>query len=420
MSTNKTHIHWFGNDLRFTDQPFAVRANECETIIGIYVLDPKRIEYNEWGFRNMSLNRLQSLREHLINLEKNLGGLGIHLLVKYGSPSEIIPEYVKEHSASLSFMNEYATDERKEQQLVLEKLRGEEIYNYDGNFLFDPVNIDWQDNFAHSFSKFRKKAERYLRNKQYDLHSDLKSFGEEIRPTLKKSQRSIDNKTALPFRGGEEEGENRLNDYLFETNNASRYKETRNGLLGKDYSTKFSYWLSVGALSPNMIMRKLKDYEQSECSNKSTYWIFFELLWRDWFRHACKFYEDQFFFKSGTSEEIWTSRDSEIAFEEWAQGNTRKDFVNANMKELRATGFMSNRGRQNVASYLVHDQDQDWRKGAAWFENQLVDYDVYSNIGNWQYVTGTAFNPKGGAKFNIDFQSERYDNKEKYRNHWLK
>ncbi len=420
MSTNNTHIHWFGNDLRVSDQPFAEKANESKEMVGIYVMDPKRLEYNEWGFRNMSLNRLQSLREHLINLEKNLAKLGIPLLVKYGKPHNIIPELVKKHDASFSFMNEYATHERREQQLVLRQLKGEDIHHYDGNFLFHPVNTDWQDSFPHSFSKFRKKAEKHLKHMKYEVYTELKNFGEEIHPTLKRSMRWIDDKSALPFLGGEEQGQERLNDYLFETKNASRYKETRNGLLGKDYSTKFSYWLSVGALSPFMIMEKLKCYEEAEGSNKSTYWIFFELLWRDWFRHAGKFYGDRLFFKSGTSSEKWISRDSEIAFEEWAQGKTRKDFVNANLLELNKTGFMSNRGRQNVASYLVHDQGQDWRKGAAWFENQLVDYDVYSNTGNWQYVTGTAFNPKGGAKFNIDFQAERYDKKGKYQDYWLK
>lgn len=420
MSISRTHIHWFGNDLRISDQPFAQKVSDSDELLGIYVLDPKRVAYNQWGFRNMSLKRLQSLREHLINLENNLAALGIPLFVKYGRPQDIVPALVQKHSASLSFMNEYATDERKEQFAVEEQLIGTEILKYDGNFLFHPDFTEWQDEFPSSFSKFRKKAEKYLKKKEYVLFPEIKKFDGQVETILKKSDRDIHEKSALPFKGGENEGKKRLVDYLFETKNASRYKETRNDLLGPDYSTKFSYWLSAGALSPSMIMRELKLYEQEEGSNKSTYWIFFELLWRDWFRHACLFHGDQFFAKSGTSNKVWTSNDSDIAFEEWAQAKTKKDFVNANMIELSATGFMPNRGRQNVASYLVHDQGQDWRKGAAWFENQLVDYDVYSNTGNWQYVTGTAFNPKGGAKFNIDFQAEWYDKKGKYQDYWLK
>ncbi|MGB0194829.1 MAG: FAD-binding domain-containing protein, partial [Schleiferiaceae bacterium] len=78
-------------------------------------------------------------------------------------------------------------------------------------------------------------------------------------------------------------------------------------------------------------------------------------------------------------------------------------------KELAATGFMSNRGRQNVASYLVHDMGLDWRPGAAYFESQLIDYDPASNYGNWLYNAGRGNDPRPFRKFNTKFQAERYD-----------
>lgn len=420
MSTNrKTHIHWFGNDLRITDQPFSNIANEADECIGVYVIDPKRVEYNRWGFRNMSLQRLQVLREHLFDLEQSLTELGVPLIVKYGDPAVIVAELVEQYDASLSFMHESATHERKSQERLKAHLK-ERVYVYDGNYLFHSSNLDWGERFPHSFSKFRKKAESYLKKQNYHLNTALKNFGRAVLPKLKSSQREIDLISALPFRGGESAGKLRLNNYLFETKNASQYKQTRNGLLGKDYSTKFSLWLAHGALSPTMIMLSLKAYEEEYGANKSTYWIFFELLWRDFFRHAAKYYKDQFFNKQGVQENNWDYKESDIAFREWAFANTRKDFVNANMVELNITGFMSNRGRQNVASYLVHDQYQDWRRGAAWFEHHLLDYDVYSNHGNWQYITGVSFNPKGPSRFDIDFQAERYDKKKTFRETWLK
>jgi deoxyribodipyrimidine photo-lyase len=420
MSTNKTtHIHWFGNDLRVADQPFAKFANEADDMIALYVIDPKRFAFNEWGFRNMSLYRLQSLREHLVDLEKGLAKFGVPLIVKYGKPANVIPQIVEESRASLSFMNEYATHERQAQEQILQIL-GDQVLRYDGNFLFHPENIDWGDEFPHSFSKFRKKAEKFLKSYPYKLNPALKRFDKSVTPKLKSSRRKHDDRSATPFEGGESFGIARLNEYLFKTKQVSSYKETRNGLLGKGYSTKFSLWLGVGALSPVMIMKELKAYEEQEGKNKSTYWIFFELLWRDLFRHACMFYEDQFFAKSGLQNVKWTNNESELAFKEWVDGSSNNDFVNANMVELKETGFMSNRGRQNVASYFVHEQGQDWRKGAAWFEHCLLDYDVYSNHGNWAYVSGVAFNPKGGSKFNIDFQADRYDNEIAYRNVWLK
>jgi deoxyribodipyrimidine photo-lyase len=89
------------------------------------------------------------------------------------------------------------------------------------------------------------------------------------------------------------------------------------------------------------------------------------------------------------------------------------------MRELKHTGFMSNRGRQNVASYFVHDLKLDWRYGAAYFESILIDYDVYSNYGNWCYVAGVGNDPRQDRYFNTQSQAERYDPQALYRNMWL-
>jgi deoxyribodipyrimidine photo-lyase len=106
------------------------------------------------------------------------------------------------------------------------------------------------------------------------------------------------------------------------------------------------------------------------------------------------------------------------AFREWAFGNTREPFVNANMLELLKTGFMSNRGRQNVASFWAKEWEQDWRIGAAYFESMLIDYDVHSNYGNWIYNAGVGNDPRD-RKFNIKRQAEMYDADGKYQKMWL-
>jgi deoxyribodipyrimidine photo-lyase len=106
-------------------------------------------------------------------------------------------------------------------------------------------------------------------------------------------------------------------------------------------------------------------------------------------------------------------------FETWKNGETGEPFVDANMKELLLTGYMSNRGRQNTASYLMHDMGINWTWGASWFENRLVDYDPSSNWLNWAYIAGVGNDPKNGRKFNIESQAERYDPKGKYVSFWL-
>ena len=106
------------------------------------------------------------------------------------------------------------------------------------------------------------------------------------------------------------------------------------------------------------------------------------------------------------------------AFARWCAGRTGHAFIDAGMRELAATGWLSNRMRQVVASYLIHDLRGDWRAGAAWFEAQLVDYDVYSNQGNWLYIAGRGTDPRGGRRFDPDRQAAMYDTDGAYRARW--
>ena len=170
---------------------------------------------------------------------------------------------------------------------------------------------------------------------------------------LTKDETCADERTAFPFKGGEIAALERVNDFLFKTDNIAGYKETRNGLLGTEYSTKFSPWLAIGALSPRKIYHSVKEYERTRQANQSTYWVIFELLWRDYFKFISFKHGDRIFYLSGIKHRVipWKT-DMEI-FEKWRTGQTGVPFVDANMRELLYSGWMSNRGRQNVASFLV-------------------------------------------------------------------
>jgi deoxyribodipyrimidine photo-lyase len=96
-------------------------------------------------------------------------------------------------------------------------------------------------------------------------------------------------------------------------------------------------------------------------------------------------------------------------FKKWCAGTTPYPIVNACMKQLNSTGYMSNRGRQLVASCLVHELALDWRYGAAYMEQQLIDYDMASNWGNWQYLAGVGADPRGHRRFNLAKQAQTYD-----------
>ena len=109
----------------------------------------------------------------------------------------------------------------------------------------------------------------------------------------------MDQRSAFPYVGGETSGLDRLNHYLWKSHAVATYKQTRNGLIGVDYSTKFSPWLALGCLSPRKIFWEIKKYEEHEVSNQSTYWVIFELIWRDYFKFVCQKYGDSVFYLTG-------------------------------------------------------------------------------------------------------------------------
>ncbi len=222
----------------------------------------------------------------------------------------------------------------------------------------------------------------------------------------------------MTFTGGRNAGLQRLKHYLWDSRSLSTYKETRNGLLGADYSSKFSPWLASGALSAREIHREVKRYETVHGANESTYWLVFELLWRDFFQFTAAKHGADLFKRGGIARKPFQGNHDVRRFQAWCEGRTGQPFIDANMRELAATGWMSNRGRQNVASYLVHDMGIDWRMGAYWFERMLIDYDPCSNWGNWQYVAGVGNDPREGRRFDPVRQAGMYDPEGTYVEHW--
>jgi deoxyribodipyrimidine photo-lyase len=174
----------------------------------------------------------------------------------------------------------------------------------------------------------------------------------------------LDPRSVLDFKGGETAGLARVKDYIWTKDLLRVYFDTRNGMIGGDYSSKFSPWLAHGCISPRHIASECKRYEKQVVENKSTYWLVFELLWRDFSKFFCTKHGDNVFKIGGTIAEYdkkWSTFEKNL--DAWKQGRTGYPLVDANMREMAATGFMSNRGRQNVASFLALDLNHDWRLG---------------------------------------------------------
>lgn len=213
----------------------------------------------------------------------------------------------------------------------------------------------------------------------------------------------------MRFLGGETAALSRVTEYFWNKDLLKIYKETRNGMLGPDYSTKFSPWLASGSLSPRFIYEEVKRYEKERLANDSTYWVLFELIWRDYFRFISIKYGNSLFHLGGPRKVEKRWHQDQKLFETWRNGCTGYPLIDANMKELSASGFMSNRGRQIVCSFLVRDMGIDWRMGAEWFETCLLDYDPCSNYGNWTYGAGVGNDPREDRYFSIPKQAKTYD-----------
>ncbi|MGB7395377.1 MAG: DASH family cryptochrome, partial [Pricia sp.] len=295
-------------------------------------------------------------------------------------------------------------------------------------FLFHPEDIPFEkyENIPQVYTQFRKKCEKQVEvrealdrpssmadNNPIENDTEIPDLG-----TLGLEDFDKDDRTAFPFKGGEKQALDRVQNYFWDTENLASYKKTRNGLIGKDYSSKLSAWLANGSISPRTIYWEVQKFEKEVKKNDSTYWFIFELIWRDYFKYVSLKHKEKIFQIGGILEKDYDWKTSEDAKERWISGNTKEPFVNANMKEIAETGFMSNRGRQNVASFWAKELEQDWRIGASYFESLLIDYDVHSNWGNWMYNSGVGNDPRD-RKFNIQKQAERYDGKGKYRELWL-
>jgi len=228
-----------------------------------------------------------------------------------------------------------------------------------------------------------------------------------------------DPRSVLKFVGGEDAALHRMQKWMFDDNKLKDYFDIRNGMVGEGYSSKFSPWLALGCLSPRRVWSECQRYEkETGIKNKSTYWLVFELTWRDFFIHMGLSQGDKLFIPGGVTGDKSPWHGSRENLEKWKAGRTGDQLVDANMRELALTGFMSNRGRQNVASYLIFDLGVDWRYGAAHFEEHLLDYDPCSNWGNW--VAAAGLTGQRVNKFNTKKQLSDYDPKREYVNLWLK
>jgi len=418
-------LFWFRHDLRLHDQPAILRL--CEEVTEVtftYILDEKNFEPNAFGLCPLGEHRHKFLLETLSDLSHSLGKLGHKLLVLKGKTADCLVNLLQTGGYThLGVSQHCGFNETAHLNTVKRFFNTLNVIETPTYGLFDvdafPFSIE---DMPDVFSPFRRKVEKHC--EPLPVSQAIRKLPKPFEPKVEQ-QYCNENCIELPppsnhgFVGGETAALSHLNTYLFEWHAAATYKETRNALDTWEHSTKLSPWLANGSLSAREVIRQVQQFEQTIEKNDSTYWIYFELLWREFFHWLqCKYGAKWFRFGGIQGKSPQTQHDPET-FSRWCEGKTGYPIVDACMRQLSQTGYMSNRGRQLVASCFVHELRQDWRYGAAWFEQQLVDYDVGSNWGNWLYLAGVGSDPRGHRQFNLQKQTDTYDPQGEFRKKWL-
>ncbi|KAF2453412.1 DNA photolyase, FAD-binding/Cryptochrome [Lineolata rhizophorae] len=460
------------------------------------------------GFWRCGPHRTKFLAESLWDVKTGLEQKQSDLLLRVGHSADVVSgilDHVLEGAGEVVgvwMVEEEGTEEKEEEAAVREvaeakevefKLWKDEKYFIDDDDL--PLNHD-ASNLDNVYTNFRKDIERARKYPRQALpapdtlppfpseHSVPAQPGPFVIPTTLESLISALNEpfseglglanqpqmppettSAHPFSGGETAGRERLN-HLIRSGAMTRYKETRNGLLGTDYSTKLSAFLALGCLTARQVHAALTVFEEGiddigadaegfgGGENEGTAAVRVELLWRDYMRLCVRKFGARLFDLEGfqgkigggyggasasTAEEGAASssapkwkrippggmapggarNNATRALEAFCVGQTGQGLIDAAARELVLTGYVSNRARQNAASFLAKHLGLDWRLGAEWYECMLVDYDLASNWGNWQYVAGVGTDPRAGRVFNPVKQALDYDGRGEYIRAWV-
>ena len=436
-----TALYWFRSDLRLEDNPnFISACKASDALLPIYVHVPQ--ESFIWGFERIGLHRQQFLDDAISNLQRNLESLGSDLLelqAPQDSPSSIVDLVINaaHHHGIKTIYCEVIHAPEEMHELSALKQAGLTVHAELESTMIAVRDLPFApDAMPDQFTQFRNTIEKAKRlfTEPVSAPNHIPSLPANFRRSelaadtfIPHGAESVPPKNGHPhssfphyreaYRGGTSAAVDHLNRYL-ERALPHSYKATRNQLHGLDYSSKLSPWLALGCISARSVMQKLKQFELEQGANEGSYWLWFELLWRDYFRVLHLKYGQQLYCASGLNQSEKPIHNAR-GFEHWCSGTTGESIVDAGMRELKATGYLSNRLRQVVASYLIYDLHSDWRTGAAWFESQLLDYDLYSNQGNWLYIAGRGTDPRGGRRFNPQKQAQDHDANGSYRALWL-
>jgi deoxyribodipyrimidine photo-lyase len=395
--SEKTILVWFRNDLRIHDNEILLEAvRKADKVLPVYCFDPYYFQRSASGSSKTGSFRTRFLLEAVADLRKNLQAYGAELIIRTGNPAEVLPQLAEQYQVNEVYHHRevaYEETEISEQvEAALWKMRLN-LKHFIGHTLYHKEDLPFPiKDIPDSFAVFKKKVERDSNVRQVVptpeqiITPEIIDAGE--LPTLQQLglDEPVDDARATNyFQGGETAALVQLHKYFSNSEQAVKSKNNKNG--SANNSSKLSPWLSVGCISPRQVYWEIFKHTQDSFAQNASM-LKLELLWRDYFRFMFKKHGQKFIKTDTEGQETAIATASEADFNKWAHGETGVPFIDACMHELNATGYICNQCRQIVATYLVHDLKADWTRGAAYFEEKLIDYSPASNWGNWAFIAG--------------------------------
>ena len=410
-----TSIHWFRQDLRLIDNPALSAAAKIGDVLPVYILDDQNA-----GDSCMGGASRWWLHNSLLELNKSLDG---NLCILEGDPKELITELAIAIKATGVYWNRcYEPWRINRDKFIKADLieKGIKVESYNGSLLWEPWEISKADGTPYKvFTPFYRKGCLNAEIPRLPLPAppllgtrDIDTFNIEF---IKKFKTNITDLNLLPTTGWHESleqhwniGENAAHAQLekFLATGISNYKEGRN-FPAKPYVSRLSSHLHWGEISPNSVWYATKNLNET---SKNIDHFLSEIGWRE-FSYSLLYHFPDLPTECLQPKFInFPWQNNPVALKRWQQGQTGFPIVDAGMRELWQTGYMHNRVRMIVASFLVKNLLIHWHHGEAWFWDTLVDADLANNSASWQWVAGCGADAAPYFRiFNPITQSERFD-----------
>ncbi|ETZ07103.1 cryptochrome-2 [Holospora obtusa F1] len=407
--TSVCSMFWFRNDLRLLDNPGLVEASKLGEVFPIYILDESIPSF----FKQGKASKIY-LHYSLEQLNESLSG---KLNIYRGDAQKIIFELFSAHTRIKNiFWNlcydpwQFHTDQ------IIEKKLGKlqiscKIFN--GSYLWNPQDIKKEDGGHYKvFSAYQKKVYTIEPRKPLSLSKHIQFIKDENnRTTLQDldllSLKNWNNKIESYWTFGEKSAQKKL--YTFLQCNLAGYKKGRD-YPGNQQTSKLSASLHFGEISPHQIWEAVHKIRQEMLCEEDIRHFLSEIIWREFSCYLMFHFPELPWknFKAQFDNFPWTYHNE--YFEAWKSGNTGHPIVDAGMRELLQTGYMHNRVRMIVASFLVKNLMIHWSYGQDWFWERLVDADLANNSASWQWVAGCGADAAPYFRiFNPTLQGETFD-----------